>query len=62
VEIQKEIDEKDRTIINLVTELHKAEKMLQDLIDEGKAKLQVFEEAGKGYPLQRLILILIRSG
>jgi len=47
-QVQKEIEDKDKLVANLVLELHKAEKVLQEIVEKGRAKLAIFEQAEEG--------------
>eukprot|EP01119_Soliformovum_irregulare_P014894 TRINITY_DN4124_c0_g1_i2.p1 TRINITY_DN4124_c0_g1~~TRINITY_DN4124_c0_g1_i2.p1 ORF type:complete len:172 (+),score=22.40 TRINITY_DN4124_c0_g1_i2:34-516(+) len=47
-ELQKQITEKDQIVLDLAFQLKGVEKVLEQIVDEGRAKLKSIEEADAG--------------
>jgi len=53
--LQQTINEKDATIIEFAAQLHKAQHILQTVVDEAKEKLAAIARAKKGKNISTLI-------
>lgn len=52
LEIQRELEEKDQTLLDIAMDLKQIETVLEGIVEEGKKQLSVIDQAEQGPPFE----------